>query len=146
MPTLKFQDILSKYSNPILLNQGGQKVVYKIDHPEHGSAVLKIGQASSKRGLERIRREVDIMRDLDSTYYPKNYDFVIYPQNRFVIIEEFIDLLPLSQYFNEFGEPKKIIIFLKQLVTGLKKLWDKNIVHRDIKPENILIKPNLIYS
>lgn len=142
MPTLRFQDILSQYSNPVLIKRGGQKVVYKIDHPEYGTAVLKIGQASSRRGLERIRREVNMLRELDPAFYPRNYDFAIYPQNRFIIIEEFIESSPLSECFNRFDTPGKILIFLRELVVGLKKLWDKNAVHRDVKPDNILITPD----
>jgi serine/threonine protein kinase len=136
---MPFDDILAQYNNPVLLKQGGQKAAYRIDHPTYGSAVLKVGNYRSQRDLERIKREVMTLKDIDSDYYPKHYDFQLLPQDRFLILEEYIDSRPLSSCLTEFSDPKDALIFINSLVVGLKILWDMNIVHRDIKPDNILI-------
>ena len=36
-------------------------------------------------------------------------------------------------------EEKEIINILKQLLSGLKHLYDKGVMHRDITPDNILL-------
>lgn len=142
MKQIECQDILSQFANPVLLDQGGQKVVYRTTHPIYGDVALKIGIYSSPEGLERIEREVSTLREIISEYYPKNFDFQKIPGNRFLIIEEYINSKPLSLCFPDFKESKKILILIRELVLGLKILWNKNIVHRDIKPQNILITQN----
>lgn len=136
------QDILNEYQSPQLIKTGGQKVVYKVTHPTFGEAALKIGQYSSPQSLERIRREVSLLKDITSEYYPKNYDFQVVSQDRFVIIEEYIPAQPLTNCFQTYDTPKKVLELTKHLVTGLKILWDMRVVHRDMKPDNILILPN----
>jgi serine/threonine protein kinase len=136
------QDILNAYRNPQLLKLGGQKVVYLVNHQAFGQAVLKIGQYSSPQSLERIRREVALLKDIDSEYYPKNYDFQELPPDRFVIIEEYIQSKPLTDCFADYRNPKDILGLIKHLVIGLKIIWDKRVVHRDMKPDNILILPD----
>jgi eukaryotic-like serine/threonine-protein kinase len=136
------RDVLSAYQNPRLLKMGGQKVVYRANHPSFGEVALKIGQYSSPQSLERIRREVTLLKDIDSEYYPKNYDFEVLPADRFVIIEEYIQSEPLTNCFADFREPEEVLGLIKHLVTGLKIIWDRRVVHRDMKPDNILIIPN----
>lgn len=135
-------DVLSAYTNPILIKHGGQKVVYRASDPARGEVVLKVGQYSSPSSLERIRREVSVLKDIDSDYYPKNYDFQELSNDRFLIIEEYVDALPPSDCFQDFREPKSILEFIIHLVTGLTIIWDKRVVHRDLKPDNILIRQN----
>lgn len=136
------QDILSAYSNPILLKEGGQKVVYRVTHPTHGESALKIGQYSTPQSLERIRREVAVLKDIDSEYYPKNYDFEVLSNDRFLILEEYIDSKPLSSHLQDYADPKHALGLIEHLVKALKIIWEKRIVHRDLKPDNILILPS----
>lgn len=136
------QDVLNAYPGNTLLKLGGQKVVYHATHPSYGEVVIKIGQYSSAQSLERIKREVALLKDIDSEYYPKNYDFEILTSARFLIIEEYIPSQPLTNCFADFRQPKDVLELISHLVTGLKIIWDKRVVHRDMKPDNILIRPN----
>ena len=87
--SINIDDILSKFDNPILLSdEGGQKVVYTVNLPDLGNTVLKIGYYSSLSSLERIKREVEILRALSSKYFPHNYDFKIVDGKRYFILEE----------------------------------------------------------
>ncbi len=144
---VKCDDIIRHYSNPELIHKGGQRVVYKIDHPSYGKVALKIGNyttPSNQDGwdIERIEREINILKKINSQYYPKNYDFIKYPDGRYVILEEFIDSVPLSKSMDRFYSPYDALQLTKKLITGLKIIWDKKIVHRDLKPDNILISKN----
>lgn len=137
------QDILSGYSNVALIKQGGQKVTYRAVHPTLGTIALKIGRYVSAEGLERIRREVMLLKEIDSVYYPKNYDFQVVSGDRFVILEEFIPSRPLSECLSEYQNPEAVLDLIKHLVLGLNIIWELNTVHRDIKPDNVLITSNL---
>lgn len=134
-----YDDILAQYNNPVLLKKGGQKSAYRISHPQYGAAVLKVGTYNSLRDLERIRREVITLQEIDSEYYPKNYDFTILEDDRFVIIEEYIPSRPLSECLTEYTEPRQALELIRRLVFGLSVLWNRKIVHRDVKPDNTLI-------
>ena len=37
-----------------------------------------------------------------------------------------------------------LIVYYSQVVSGIKFMYEKNILHRDIKPSNILIKDNTV--
>ncbi len=147
MSTVECGDVICNFTNPLKIHEGGQRIVYRIDHPKYGFAVLKVGYyatPSSPMGweLERIEREVEILREIDSPFYPKNYDFQVISKNRYMILEEFLDSPTLTYQMDRFNSPIAALKLIKELATGLKIIWDKKIVHRDLKPENILINDN----
>jgi len=140
---MEFETILEEYPDATLIKKGGQKAAYRIDHPEYGAAALKIGEYTGPRSLERVRREVAILEDLDSDFFPKNFEFnVVEQENRFLILEEWIESTPLSAAWGRFSSPLEKLGFIRQLTEALSILWDRDIVHRDVKPENVLVKPN----
>lgn len=136
-----YEDILASFDNLVLLKKGGQKVVYRAIDRKRGPVVVKIGHYLTESALERIKREVQLLNEIDSEYYPKNFDFIITKDKRFIIIEEFIEAQPLSVYLDKFSNPKTVMQFGYHLASGLKVLWDRPSAHRDIKPDNILIPP-----
>ncbi len=144
MREVYYDDVISFYTNPKLLHKGGQRVVFKVDDPKRGIVALKIGYYKTTNNpdgwdIERIEQEIDILRKIDSEYYPKNFDFVKISGDRYVIIEEFIDSLPLAKCMDLYSEPFHAMDLTKKIVMGLNVIWDKKIVHRDLKPDNILI-------
>jgi eukaryotic-like serine/threonine-protein kinase len=125
------------------LAQGGQKTVYLAEHPEIGFVVIKKGQIRSVVSLERIKREVDLLSEIKSDFYPQQYHFKIdLTAKEFQIVEDYIEGKVLRETMMQFKTPKEIFNLLYFLTKGLSIIWDKNIVHRDLKPENIIIRPN----
>ena len=125
------------------LPKGGQKTVHLAEHPEVGLVVIKRGAIKSFTSLERIKREVELLSELKSEFYPQQYHFYIDVKTKeFEIVEDFIEGKPLRESISQFRVPKDIFTLLSTLVKGLTIIWDKNIVHRDLKPENIIIRPN----
>jgi len=134
-------DITSKCSEVKALANGGQKSVLSAIHPEYGKVVIKFGEYRSINSIERIKREVELLKELNSMYYPKHFEFIINDENReFLIIEECIDGKELSEYASVLSEATSILGLIQDLVKGLNIIWSKNVIHRDIKPANILIK------
>jgi serine/threonine-protein kinase len=134
-----YEDILERFPSAEPIATGGQKVVFAVEHPEYGEAVLKIGHYRSTNSLRRIKREVMVLREVDSEYFPTNYGFEVLDNQRFIIVEEKIKGKPLSERIEDFSGIDRASILIEDLVTGLRILWDRRIVHRDIKPQNIMI-------
>lgn len=125
------------------LPQGGQKTVHLAEHPKAGNVVIKKGAIKSFTSLERIKREVELLSELKSEFYPLQHHFNIDVKTKeFEIVEDYIEGEVLREAMSQFKTPKEIFTLLYSLVKGLSIIWDKNIVHRDLKPENIIIRPN----
>jgi eukaryotic-like serine/threonine-protein kinase len=138
--TTAFRDILSRYTDPVPIGRGGQKYVYRITHERFGQIVLKVGRFDSFFAMERIKREIRTLESIDSIYFPRIYEFTIQDDNKFIILEQYIPSIPLSDCLNNFTERNSILNLIGSIISGLNILWQRNIVHRDIKPQNILIK------
>lgn len=138
MTEIEFDKLLAQFSNIIFLKKGGQKEVFIAEHLSFGRVVIKLGRDSSGNSIERIKREVDALKDINSPFFPKNFRFEI-TENRFVIVEEYIESTPLSQCLTDFSDPSKALKLFESIVLGLCILWNKRVVHRDIKPDNLLI-------
>lgn len=123
--------------------KSGQRKVSKCKSPQYGMVVYKTGMCHMLRTLERIKREVNILNSISSSYYPKNYDFLTYSNGAFEIIEEYIDSNSLNDSRYLFNTEANIVDLIIDMIEGLKILWDKNITHRDLKPDNILIRKNM---
>lgn len=125
------------------LSRGGQKVVYLAEHPEIGTVVIKRGAIKSFTSLERIKREVELLSELKSDFYPQQYHFNIdIKAKEFEIVEDYIEGKVLRETMFKFKTPAEIFALLNNLTEGLSVIWERNIVHRDLKPENIIIRPN----
>lgn len=137
------EDYLKNYTLIKSFKETGQKKVYLVQPNGGGDPVIiKIGKSPSTDLFKRAKREVEVQNSLDSDYYPKNFDFILFDESQFVIVEEYIESEALTYCFNRFTEPIDILILLKHIVCGLDLIWKSKITHRDLKPDNILIRPN----
>lgn len=137
-----FDDLIHRCSDIKLLAEGGQKKVWSATHPDYGAIVIKHGGYRYTNSLERIEREVALLQEIKSRYYPKNYQFLIDPVRReFLIVEEHLDAVELTYVRDRFTTDSQIRELLAELFCALDVLWQRNVVHRDIKPANILITP-----
>lgn len=132
--------ILAQLNNVRKITKSVQKTVYEAFHDKYGRIALKIGNYKSSSELERISKEVDILRKINSKYFPKNYDFKIYNSEKiFIIIEQFIEGKILENVRSRYNNENSIISLFIELIKGLSIIWEKKIVHRDLKPNNIII-------
>jgi len=141
MPELICDDIVASFNVVGTLGRGGQKLVYAVEHPQYGRCVLKIGLYNNPLGLERIVREVQTLRCISSPYYPRQFAFQVVDGQRFYILEERLEGVPLSQRLTEFSSTPAATRLVLGIVDALILLWERRIVHRDVKPDNIIITP-----
>lgn len=135
------RNVYVRYPDAVILNRGGQKIVFAHESPEHGSCVVKYSVCQDLKSLERIKREVSVLSSIDSEYFPKIYKFEIEEPSTFYILEERIESTPLSKKLGDYTSLECSINLISDLIQGLKIIWEKDIVHRDLKPDNILIRP-----
>ena len=80
-----------------------QKQVYRTHHPVFGEVAVKIGKYTSARELERISREVGLLRSVDSEYFPKQFLFEPKSDSRYCIVEELIHGDSLEHHLSEYA-------------------------------------------
>ena len=129
------------------LGEGGGGVVYKGEHLRLRKAVvLKEDRRSLRNHPEdRLRREVDALKNLHHTYLPQVYDFV--PDREQGVVYTVIDYIdgvsldkPLSQGIR--FPQRRVIRWARQLLEALIYLHSRpphGILHADIKPANIML-------
>ncbi len=119
----------------------GQKSVALVVNEKYGKCIRKTRNANTSTA--RINREVQIQNTFNCKYYPKIY-FSEINSNNILIYEEYIhgqDLLNILKNNNFFRNNENISLnLLKDLITGLKYIWDIDIVHRDLKLNNIMLR------
>lgn len=149
----------------------GQRHVYRAIHKTSGvPAVIKLCPLQPV-AVARIQREIKILSEIDSPYFPKFYfqffatdeeiGFFIenldpekdanvienLPEKKIkpflITVEEFIEHIPWKDCAKSLKDEKRLVDLLIHLFEGMNLLWDKKIVHRDLKPDNILLRPNL---
>jgi serine/threonine protein kinase len=85
-----------------------------------------------------FQREVKILCALQENQQIPKYFNYIEEKGNYYLIQEYIKGKPLNLLLDEQWSQKKIVSFLRQILSILKFLHQKNIIHRDIKPSNII--------
>lgn len=128
------------------MGEGGGGIVYRGEHIRlKKPVVLKKDRRSITVPAERLRREVDTLKELSHTYIPKVYDFVQQGDAVYTVMDciEGTSLdKPLERGVR--FEQKRVIRWAKQLLEALCYLHSRpprGILHADIKPANIMVTP-----
>ncbi|NJL23752.1 MAG: protein kinase [Calothrix sp. SM1_5_4] len=166
---LAFIEAPYSVTEPII--ESGQRKVYFANRTDTGERVILKICPLHPIMVARIKREIRILREIDSKYFPKFfYEFFVTDEELrnfldsfdpkaqtaridellklklrpfLVTAEEFIDHVPWEKCWQELKSKAALVKFLIHIFSGLKLLWDKKIVHRDLKPANILVRPSL---
>ena len=129
------------------IGAGGGGVVYLGEHIRlKKKIILKADKRSLRVKEEKLRREVDILKNLSHTYIPHVYDFV--PEDGVVYtVMDYIEGESLDKLLarGQLPAQPQMIQWACQLLEALVYLHNQSphgILHGDIKPANIMLKPN----
>lgn len=130
-------------SNLQQMQGGGQKWIFRADHPEYGEIVLKLFQPSpERRDVERALREARAGDELSSPFVPSVLESgtTDSPLGDLIwIYEEFVLGRSLRAVLAEEVEPHDVLVWGRTILEILAEAEESNIVHRDIKPGNVII-------
>ncbi|CAC9698999.1 calcium-dependent protein kinase 5 [Plasmodium sp. DRC-Itaito] len=144
----------------ILMNNNELSDVYEIDRYKLGKGsygnvvkavskrtgqqrAIKIIEKKKIHNIERLKREILIMKQMDHPNIIKLYEVYEDNEKLYLVLElcdggELFDKIVKYGSFSEY-EAYKI---MKQIFSALYYCHSKNIMHRDLKPENILYVDN----
>lgn len=135
-PIEKNYEILEK------IGEGGFSVVYKAKHRlTKINRCIKIIEKSkfSKNRQNSLINEIEILKKIDHPHIIKIFEYYENSENIF-IISEFLnggDLFKKVKNIKIFSE-RIASFYIKQILSALSYLHNKNIAHLDLKPENIM--------
>lgn len=143
--------INNNYKIEQLISAGGMGEVFRGTNVFSGDAVaIKIvlqSLAHDEKVAALFRREAKVLCQLADQAIVRYYNFVHDAAlDRFCLIMEFIDGLPLSDHVKGGGpltlaEAQRL---LKRLALGLERAHKMDVVHRDLSPDNVMLKGGLI--
>lgn len=143
--------IASTYEIIGRLGAGGGGVVYLANHLRLGKkVVLKADKRSTVTKKELLRREVDILKELNHKYIPRVYDYFVEDGISYTVMD-YIDGEALNRVIErERRIPQATVIrWARQLLEALAYLHSpthgdppRGYVHGDVKPGNIMLRPD----
>lgn len=143
--------IASTYKIEKELGSGGGGIVYLAYHMRLGKqVVLKADKRKISTSQDLLRREVDVLKDLNHPYIPRVYDFFVEGETVYTVMDyiEGESLDKLLKRGVRFSQPQ-VIKWAKQLLEALSYLHSethgsppRGFVHSDIKPANLMLTPS----
>lgn len=131
-----------------LLKNGSYGYVYLIeDKITKIKYALKKISYKNRQNLKDYKNEISILKNINSNYIIKIYDYFIDKKTLNIIIE-YAPFGDLYEYIMKYKKnkkkfsKKKIRKIITSITYGIQDLHKYNILHRDIKPSNILICKN----
>lgn len=102
--------------------------------------VLEKSRIKDKKDVERISREIKILKQLHHPNVVQIYEIIETEKDLYLVMEmvekgELFDLIVENQRLTE----KKACKYFQELISGIKYIHELGICHRDLKPENLLI-------
>lgn len=124
------------------IGEGGMGVVYQARQPAVNRPVaIKILSAAgleTDQALERFRREVDIIAELEHPHILPVYDFGQIDDGPYVVMRYLAGGSLANRLKKKAITTEELLNSLEQIATALDYAHARDVIHRDIKPANIL--------
>ncbi|CAK56670.1 unnamed protein product (macronuclear) [Paramecium tetraurelia] len=134
------------FSQQAVIGRGSYGIVY-VGMNIDTNQVVAIKVVPLQCDQQSLRKEIDIMKDLDCPNIVKLLDVVQTPNNCY-IVSELCTGGDLREYMKRHGclTEQQALPIITQILKGILQSFKRGIVHRDLKPANILITAENIFK
>ena len=132
---------VDNYTDFELLSDSGHNRVYRAMHAGK-RVVLKVAkeeEGNTARNRLLLKREFDIMHDIDCLYVVKTWQMADVPELGAAIVMEYVAGRTLDRFMQEQPAMSVRKRVAEELIEALDTLHAHQTVHGDLKPDNILI-------
>lgn len=143
------KELLSRFSDPILLGIGGMGLVYRATEKGSGKFVaIKISRAVEDAWESPLVAEGNTLRNLSHVRIPKFFDAgIVSASNVPFLVEEYVEGETLEQYLSPLSTLAKIdspdlmnkVRILRQLAQAMLYLHSRNVVYADLSAKNVIV-------
>lgn len=127
------------------VGEGGTATVYKAEHPERGTAAVKVLRprlAEDSVAVKRFLGEAEMGKRVSHPRIVKTYDYG-QSDGVYYLALEWVDGEPLASFVTRSGtlSPALVGQIIEQIGGALAAAHANRIIHRDLKPANIMFDP-----
>ncbi len=127
------------------IGEGGTADVYRAEHPDKGTAAVKVLRARLAQdavAVKRFLREAEFGKRVSHPNIVRTYDYGEADGVHFLALE-WADGEPLAEFVNRSGNlaPELVAKIVEQIGAALSSAHKSGIIHRDLKPANIMYNP-----
>ena len=141
--------IAERYILQEKVGEGSYSVVYKgFDKDENRKVAVKemksagLTKEEADEAHELFFREMNILKDIKFNYIPEIYDFCLF-ENRNFMVMQWLEGEDLLSFYRRQGKllEWQALSYMRQITDALVYLQDENrsIIYKDLKPSNILL-------
>ena len=128
------------------VGEGGTSIVFRAEHPEHGTVALKLLKEklqNDKTAVARFLREAQFGTRVHHPNIVRTIDYGQTDDEQYYLAIEWAPGEILDKYTDKLGPlpPDEAASIISQICSAVQAAHDANIVHRDLKPENIMYDP-----
>ena len=143
MPDTQSALAFGRYTDPVMLGQGGMGAVYRALDPSLDRYVaIKVLTHREPKYVERFRREAQVLAKIMHPSIIQIYEIVGTDEDQSdpYIVMEFFEGRPLDAAIKDGPlAPPLVMSVIRQTAEGLTKAHKNHVIHRDIKPANIML-------
>ena len=127
------------------IGEGGTATVYRAEHPERGTAAVKVLRprlAQDPVAVKRFLREAEYGKRVAHPKIVRTFDYGESDGVHYLALE-WAEGEPLAEFINRSGKiaPALVATIVEQLGAALSCAHKAGIIHRDLKPANIMYNP-----
>mmetsp|Transcript_16141 Transcript_16141/g.26229 ORF Transcript_16141/g.26229 Transcript_16141/m.26229 type:complete len:269 (+) Transcript_16141:74-880(+) len=139
------ENVTEKYKLKELLGQGTFGLVRRCEDSKGESYALKTILKSKVPETNVLKREIEIMQEVNHPHIVRLYDVYENDKNIFLVTElctggelydRVVDKTVNNEHFTEYDAAR----ITRNILSAISYIHEKGIVHRDLKPENFLLK------
>jgi serine/threonine-protein kinase len=139
--------INNNYRVEAMISAGGMGEVYRGTNVHMGDPVaIKVvlqALAHDEKYATLIKREAKVLGTLRDDAIVQYYNFVRDPElDRFCLIMEFIEGIPLSRHVREVAplNEAEARFLMRRLAAALDRAHGIDVIHRDLSPDNVMLR------